>query len=76
MSHLEEDQKVEYARHVQRSTMVDDVAAAFVFCLDAIAEENMRHPAVTVQPIMTYDQNDDGEMVSKVQFEVSVSGPT
>jgi hypothetical protein len=47
-----------------------------VFCLDAVNEEDMRHPAVTIQPVMTYDQDDDGETTTKVQFEVSISGPT
>ena len=76
MSLPQEDQKVEYARHVQRSTMVDDLSSAFVFCLDAVNEEDLRHPAVTIQPVMTYDQDDDGETTTKVQFEVSISGPT
>jgi hypothetical protein len=76
MSLPQEDQKVEYARHVQRSTMVEDLSAAFIFCLDAANEEDMRHPAVTIQPVMTYEQDESGATTTKVQFEVSISGPT
>lgn len=76
MSFLEEDRKVDYARHVQRSTMVETIEQVFAFCLDTIDEEKLRHPAITVQPVMTYDQEDDGSTQHQVRFEVSISGPT
>ena len=69
-------EQVEYARHVQRTAVLDSVEQAFAFCLDAIDQEGIRVPQITIQPIMTYDTDIDTTTVpdGKVRYEVAVAG--
>ncbi len=69
-------EQVEYARHVQRTALVDTVEQAFAFCLDSLDEENIRVPQITIQPIMTYDtdSNTGGLPDGQVRYEVAVAG--
>ena len=69
-----QEESVDYARHVRRSTMVDTVELAFAFCISAIDEEKIRIPQIEINPVMTYEEVDDEGHEAKIRYEVSVAG--
>lgn len=65
------DSKVDYTRHVRLSTTVDSIEAAFAFVLNAIDDEAIEMPVITIEPTMTYSDDDiDGV----VRYDVAVAG--
>ena len=65
------DSKVDYQRHVRLSTTVDSIEAAFAFVLNAIDDEAIQLPVITIEPTMTY-ADDDSDGV--IRYDVAVAG--
>jgi len=65
------DSKVDYTRHVRLSTTVDSIEAAFAFVLNAIDDEVIQLPVITIEPMMIY-ADDDSDGV--IRYDVAVAG--
>lgn len=65
------DSKVDYTRHVRLSTTVDSIEAAFAFVLNAIDDETIEMPVITIEPTMTYSDDDTDGVV---RYDVAVAG--